>query len=82
MKKAITLILCSFYFIFLYGQSNGAIIVQRFGNNLKYWCSSKKIMYRLEAQRLCTEECRVNNEIIQDFVKNSGLNPTKLIYIM
>lgn len=78
MKKAITLILCSFYFIFLYGQSNGAIIVQRFGNNLKYWCSSKKIMYRLEAQRLCTEECRVNNEIIQDFVKNSGLNPTKL----
>lgn len=78
MKKTFISILCFFCFTFLYGQSNETIIVQRFGNNLKNWCSSKKIRYRLEAQKQCTEECRVNNKIIQDFVKDSGLNPTEL----
>lgn len=76
--KAVFFILCFFCSFVLYGQSSEVRIVQKFGDNLKYWCSLKKITYRLQAEQQCSEECRVNNKIIEDFVRNSGLNPTEL----
>lgn len=56
-----------------YGQQTAEMIVQEFGNNLRDWCATKDIEYRNKAQEQCDKSCRVNDEIMEDFVAGRGL---------
>lgn len=76
MKKTIFSILLLFCYIATYGQSasEAEFIVQKFGNNLRDWCSTKNINYRKKAQEQCTDACRVMDKLMEHFVANSNLN--------
>ncbi len=58
----------------LNGQTIVENIVRQFGYNLRDWCSTKDTDYRMRAQMLCTEACRVEDKIMRDFTSTSNLN--------
>lgn len=74
MKKTIILTCCLFYGIGSFSQSVEENIVQQFGRNMHEWCSTKDIDYRIKAQSLCSDACRVKDKIMENFGTNSGLN--------
>jgi hypothetical protein len=74
MKKFVVLF---FYFCccaISFAQTSEEIVVQQFGNYLSRWCSSNDTDYRMRAQKQCTDACRVNDKIMEDFVAKSGLS--------
>lgn len=74
MKKVLITTLWLFCCITIYAQSIEEDVVRQFGNNLRNWCSTKDIDYRMKAQKQCADACRVKDKIMEDFVANSGLN--------
>lgn len=65
-------------FIFLniaaYAQYEDMEAVLRFGDNLRQWCSTTDISYRPKIQYYCLSDCRIKDEIMIDFARNSGLS--------
>ena len=74
MKKIVISMFYLFCGLVAYGQSNDENVVRQFGNNLRDWCSTKDIDYRMRAQKQCTDACRVKDKIMEDFGAKSGLN--------
>ena len=74
MKKIIITMFYLFCGIVAYGQSNDENVVHQFGNNLRDWCYTKNIDFRMRAQKQCTDACRVKDKIMEDFAAKSGLN--------
>ena len=58
----------------LNGQTAIESIVHQFGSNLRDWCLTKDTDYRMRAQMLCTEACRVEDKIMRDFISENNLN--------
>ena len=63
-----------FFHIAAYAQYNDIEAVRQFGENLQLWCSTTNISYRPKIQDKCLSDCRVKDEIMVDFVRNSGLS--------
>lgn len=74
MKKIITFIWVVFCPLIVLAQHLEEDIVQQFGNNLRDWCSTKDIDYRLKAQNLCSDACRVKDKLMEYFATNLDLN--------
>ena len=72
MKKTTLLIYLLSLSINMLGQGIPESIVDQFGKNLSDWCSSNDIDYRIKAENLCDEGCRVYDTIIEDFMASSG----------
>jgi len=72
--KILFSICCLLLGVNAFGQKIEERVVQQFGSNLQGWCSTKDTDYRLQAQKLCTEACRVEDKIMQDFTLQNNLD--------
>lgn len=73
MKKYIYCLLL-FSHIAAYAQEEDVYAVRRFGNSLQEWCSTEDISFRFRLQDMCASACRVKDEIMMDFARNSGIS--------
>lgn len=73
MRK-LYLLFFAFFHIAVYAQSGDVETVRQFGENLQLWCSTTNISYRPKIQNKCLSDCRVKDEIMVDFARNSGLS--------
>ncbi len=48
--------------------------VMQFGDNMRLWCSTNSYSYRSQIMKKCESACRVNDKIMMDFARNSGIN--------
>jgi len=75
MKK-LYLLFFAFSHIAAYAQYGGDIeTVRQFSEYLQLWCSTEDSRnYRPKIQNKCLSECRVMDEFMKDFARNSGLS--------
>ena len=53
-------------------------IVQEYSDNLRAWCTTKNVSkYSNAIKDLCSDGFRVNDDIISDYVKRTGMHPLK-----
>jgi len=74
MKIILTTFACLLYGMTALAQSTEEGIVQLFGSCLSDWCSTSNTDYRMKAQKLCSDACRVKDKIMEDYVAKSGLS--------
>lgn len=72
--KIILSICCLLLGVSAFAQKLEERVVQQFGSSLQGWCSTKDTDYRMRAQLLCTEACRVEDKIMHDFTSQNNLN--------
>ena len=73
MKKELLSLLLLIYGISISGQTIDEGVVKEFGSNLQNLCSTQDMIYFDRAQKLCVNECRVKDKIMEDFIRNSGV---------
>lgn len=74
MKKLYLLLFALCHIAASYAQYEDMGTVQLFGEHLQQWCSTNNIIYRSKIQDICLSGCRVKDNIMMDFARNSGLN--------
>lgn len=73
MKRIVILLVSLLNSFVVLAQSDAVSVVRLFGENLADWCSTADVGFRKKAQKQCAEECRVIDEIMEDFAKRKGL---------
>ena len=79
MKKFVTFQFLFFVFASVFSKPVQPLeIVQEYSDNLRAWCTTKNISkYSNAIKDLCSDGFRVNDDIISDYVKRTGMQPLK-----